>query len=412
MAPSDASAKARLGPLEYGGPGAPEVVIASDLPHDGPIGWVAEQVREAVRLVLAERGWRAGRHRVGYRPCDGADGHGGLFSDRLAAANARALVKDPAVVALLGPFNSAAAAAALLVTARAGLAMVSPSTTYVGLSSPGPAFRRDEPARYAPEGRRAYLRVFPNDHHQAAAIAQLLAARGVTAPYVLHDGEPYGRSIAEALVRTAPVAGLRLAGLQIWNDEEDDAETALGRIGVSRADALVLCGVPHTGTRELVKRKLELLGPNDGRVVVVGTDAFTEIADLEAADGVRVVAPGLRPGAYPPAGERFVDRLAQRLDVDRGLLEPYAIHGAEAADLVLEAIADSDGTRAGVLAALFAAEREEGPLGAFHFGENGDAVPAGGGVVCGFTVYTIADGALEPESSILPRPALLAAASS
>ncbi len=33
-------------------------------------------------------------------------------------------------------------------------------------------------------------------------------------------------------------------------------------------------------------------------------------------------------------------------------------------------------------------------------------------MVCGFTVYTIADGALEPESTVLPRPALLAAASS
>ena len=137
MAASDVSAGPRIGPLEHGGPGEPDVVIATDLPHDGPLGWVADQVREAVRLVLAERGWRAGRHRVGYRSCDGANGLGGLFSDRLSAANARALAADPSVVALLGPFNSAAATAALLVTTRVGLAMVSPSTTYVGLSSPG-----------------------------------------------------------------------------------------------------------------------------------------------------------------------------------------------------------------------------------------------------------------------------------
>src|SRR3954469_7289476 len=102
MAASDALTGPRLGPLEYGGPGGPDVVVASDLPHDGPIGWVADQVREAVRLVLAARGWRAGPSRVAYRACDGADGGGGLYSDRLAAANARALVEDPAVVALLG----------------------------------------------------------------------------------------------------------------------------------------------------------------------------------------------------------------------------------------------------------------------------------------------------------------------
>ena len=197
----------------------------------------------------------------------------------------------------------------------------------------------------------------------------------MTAPYVLHDGEPYGRSIAEALVRTAPVAGLRLAGLEIWSRDRDGAEAALRRVGISGADALVLSGVPGAAAHDLVEAKLELLGPNDGPVLLVGTDAFSEIADEPAATGLRVVTPGARPGAYPPAGERLVDELSARLGLDRDRIEPYAVHAAEAADLVLEAIADSDRTREGVLQALFDAEREAGPLGAFHFDEKGDASP-------------------------------------
>jgi hypothetical protein len=106
-----------------------------------------------------------------------------------------------------------------------------------------------------------------------------------------------------------------------------------------------------------------------------------------------------------------VDELAARLGVERAQVEPYAVHAAEAADLVLEAIADGDGTRKEVLAALFAAEREAGPLGAFHVGENGDAIPSGSGVVCGFTTHRIEAGAVALDGTILPRPELLAAAS-
>src|SRR3954465_15785185 len=100
MAASDVSPEPRLGPIEHDGPGEPDVLVATDLPHDGPLGWVAEQVLEAVRLVLAARGWRAGRRRVGLLPCDDADGRGSPFNDLLAEANARALVEDPRVVAL------------------------------------------------------------------------------------------------------------------------------------------------------------------------------------------------------------------------------------------------------------------------------------------------------------------------
>jgi ABC-type branched-subunit amino acid transport system substrate-binding protein len=315
-------------------------------------------------------------------------------------------------VALLGPFNSGAAMCALRITARAHLAMVSPSTTYVGLNSSGATFYRSEPARYLADGRPAFVRVFPNDHHQAAAICQLLASGGRTTPYVLHDGEPYGRSIADALVRTAAVSGLGLAGLEVWSRDRENAEAALRRVTVSGADALILAGVPVDGTAELVEAKLELLGPHDGGVPLVAADAFVALAGHPAAEGLRVVTPGVRPGAYPPVGEEVVGALAERLGVDRSRIEPAAGHAAEAADLVLEAIADSDGSREGVLSALFVAEREAGPLGAFHIAENGDAVPEGGGVVCGFTVYRIAHGALQLESTVLPRPELLAAASS
>src|SRR4051812_47718006 len=122
MSAAETSPGPRVGALEYAGRGEPDVLIATDLPHDGPLGWVAEQLAAAVRLVLEERGWRAGSCRVGYRACDDADGRGGVYDERLARANARALAADPKLVAWIGSFNSGATEAALPVLARAHVA--------------------------------------------------------------------------------------------------------------------------------------------------------------------------------------------------------------------------------------------------------------------------------------------------
>jgi len=48
------------------------------------------------------------------------------------------------------------------------------------------------------------------------------------------------------------------------------------------------------------------------------------------------------------------------------------LEAAQAAELVLDAIARSDGTRASVLEELQASEVRDGILGSFHFDRNGD----------------------------------------
>ena len=53
-------------------------------------------------------------------------------------------------------------------------------------------------------------------------------------------------------------------------------------------------------------------------------------------------------------------------------MEPAAVYAAQAADVLLDAIARSDGTRESVLEELFATRVERGLLGSFGFDENGD----------------------------------------
>ena len=61
-------------------------------------------------------------------------------------------------------------------------------------------------------------------------------------------------------------------------------------------------------------------------------------------------------------------------------IDPYAIYGAQAAQVMLDAIGASDGSRSDVITKMFATTVDNGLLGSFTFNENGDpqgrAVPS------------------------------------
>jgi hypothetical protein len=86
----------------------------------------------------------------------------------------------------------------------------------------------------------------------------------------------------------------------------------------------------------------------------------------------------------------------------RQAIDPYAIYGAQAAQVMLDAIAASDGSRASVIEQLFATKVTDGFLGSFEIIENGDPAGAEGAVV-GFTIYKATD-KLTTEKVISPKP--------
>ena len=71
-------------------------------------------------------------------------------------------------------------------------------------------------------------------------------------------------------------------------------------------------------------------------------------------------------------------------------IDPYAIYGGQSAQVLLDAIANSDGSRADIIAKMFETEVTDGLLGSFTFNENGDPENAAGAVV-GFTMYVATD---------------------
>jgi hypothetical protein len=154
-----------------------------------------------------------------------------------ASISAYAAAAD--VVAVIGTLNSPCADAALpeLNRARGGpLAMVSPLNSFVGLTRAGPGVPPDLLASLYPTGRRNYLRAYPTDDLQGAALA-LLAPDGLTPlPLLARSAGPAARgvfvSLAGAVTERLPAAGAafvrRFAQTQAGRPVEPAAVYAAG----------------------------------------------------------------------------------------------------------------------------------------------------------------------------------------
>ena len=75
-------------------------------------------------------------------------------------------------------------------------------------------------------------------------------------------------------------------------------------------------------------------------------------------------------------GAEFIEAFKPRLGGKP--VDPYAIYGAQA-EVMLNAIAASDGSRGDVIAKLFEQKIDDGYLGTFEINENGDPGGAEGG---------------------------------
>jgi ABC-type branched-subunit amino acid transport system substrate-binding protein len=82
---------------------------------------------------------------------------------------------------------------------------------------------------------------------------------------------------------------------------------------------------------------------------------------------------GLPKGELPPPGKRFLEEFEATREGEPS--PPYsAAYAAQAAEILLDAIARSDGTRESVTRELFRTSVEDGILGDIDFDENGDPV--------------------------------------
>jgi len=95
-----------------------------------------------------------------------------------------------------------------------------------------------------------------------------------------------------------------------------------------------------------------------------------------AADGLYVSVAGAPTDQLGRAGQRFVNRLRRTRPAGEAPNLYWGTYAAQAAEVLLDAIADSDGTRSSVRRSLLAARVDKGILGTFRFDKNGDITPS------------------------------------
>ena len=403
------------GPLQFEGDGDPDYIVAADFPLQGSSRTQTEQIVAAIEYELETREWKAGDHNIGFQSCDDATAQAAKWDSGKCSQNANAYAANDAVIGVIGTFNSGCAAIEIPVLNEApdgGIAMMSPANTYpcLTVNLPG-GCEASEPAQYYPSGTRNYARVAPADDYQGAFVAEFMQKNGIESVYILNDREAYGLGVATTTRKAAESLGIEVLGFEAWDPKASSYEALMNKIKGTGAQAVFLGGLIDENGAQVIKDKVDVLGPNDGDVKLLAPDGFTTQSTIDesgaAARGMFMSVAGVPIDAFAGTAAEYIEAL-QAGPLAGKAVDPYAIYGAQAAQIMFDAIAASDGSRADVIAKMFETEVTDGLLGTFSFNENGDPTNARGAVV-GFTMYVATD-KLVTEDNFSPKAETVTAA--
>ena len=357
------------GPLYYQGSGKPTYIIPSDLPLQGSGRTQTIQMTDAIKYVLKNASFKAGKYAVGYQSCDDSTAQAGKWASSKCSANGNAYAQDKSVIGVIGTFNSGCAEIIIPILNRVAggpLGMVSPANTYVGLTHSGPGTVAGEPQKYYPTGKRNYIRMVAADDFQGAADAQFMQQQGAKKVFILNDKEAYGLGVATDTKNSAAKLGLNVVGFTAWDPKASSYEALATRIKQSGADWVYLGGlICENGAKLISDMKAGIPG-----VKLLAPDGFSDFtANGASGVGMYVTVAGEPPEKLTGAGADFVKNFGAQVGT---AVNPYSTYAAQAMAVMLDAIAKSDGTRASVNNNLLHTKVTDGILGTFTINSNGD----------------------------------------
>jgi branched-chain amino acid transport system substrate-binding protein len=360
-----------------GGASASKVKVLSSLPLQGASKDQLAALVNGIKLALKESGGKAGDVAVEYESLDDSTAQAGKWDPTQTGANARKAVSDKSVVAYIGEFNSGASQISMPVLNGAGIAQISPANTAVGLTTDEPGSEAGEPAKYAPTGKKTYMRIVPRDTIQAAALLSTLKTDGCTKTAVANDQETYGAGLAKVMGLSAGKAGVTITSNTGIQPDAANFRAYASKVKGEGADCFVFSGVTANGAAQIYKDvaaaipDVKLYGP-DGTCESGLTNPSKGGLPKSLAAQFHCTVATLDLKSYP-GGEAFLKSYTAAYQDDAP--DPYAIYGYEAMKLVLDTIkagGPEKANRAGVLAGLLATKDRQSALGTYSFDENGD----------------------------------------
>jgi branched-chain amino acid transport system substrate-binding protein len=383
------------GPLQYKGEGDPDYLIASDLPLQGSSRTQTTQMNQAIAYELEQRNWKAGDYNIGFQACDDASAQLAKWDPSKCSANANAYKGNDKLLGVLGTFNSGCAIIELPVLNQApdgGILLFSAANTYGCLTEPCAG---NEPEKYFPSGTRTYVRVAPSDPNQAAVVAKFAEGKGVKSVYILNDKEAYGLGVAKNFQGAAKALGMEIKGFAAYDPKQPNFQATFTKIKATDPDAVFVGGLIDENSGQLINDKVSILGPNvdspDKGTMLFLPDGFTDNAIFDRAEGG---TPNAKGAYFSVAGVGIDQYKGAALDWIEGFkqstnaesISPYSVLAAQSAQVLLDAIENSDGSRSEVIENVFDTQVDDGLIGSFAFNENGDLSGASGAAIL-FTIY-------------------------
>jgi len=370
-----------------------QLTIYSSVPLQGASRVQTTAVVNGAKLALEQAGNKAGPHTIKYEPLDDSTAQAGNWTPEQESSNARKAAQDDSTAVYLGTFNSGAAAVSIPILNEAGIPMISPANTAVGLTTDQPGSNPGEPDKYYPAGTRNYTRIVPKDTIQGAALATVMKEDGCTKVQLTNDKEVYGAGLAANIELAAKAQGLAIISNEAIDKNAANYRSLAQKAKGAGADCFVYAGITANNAVQLYKDFAAALPDAKG---LYGPDGVAESGFVDPKDGgipadvqskVKVSVATLNPESYPPDGQEFFKAYSQKYGEDQP--DPYAIYGYEAMRLALDAIDRSKtGEKADIIKALFATKDRASVLGTYSIDENGDTT------LTDYGIYSVKDGEL------------------
>ena len=354
----------------------PVVTLWSSLPHRGPQARQALLMERAIRGAVFNLAGRFKSYTLRYIPLDSASASANGWDPGLAAANARRAALDPSTFAYVGELDSGATAIALPILNQAGVLLISPSSTAVGLTRGGIGAGPGAPFQYYPSGRRSFVRLVPRDSLQGALIPIVAKRRGCRSIALINDGSIYGAGLASIVASEAAARGPKVTWQGTVDSRSSGYREALRAI---RAECLLYAGEPGPAavrvTTDLARRnrKASVIGPD-----ALASPSFADPAHggISAALARRtvIIATLGGPASYPPFGQWMWRNLVTRGDnlVGIGVIPAYAATELAVACQQRSGLVGGRPFRAGILGCALGHNHYSRALGAYRTLLTGD----------------------------------------
>ncbi len=358
-----------------------KVTIVTDLPMTGSARAQTESMVQAVKMKLEEVNYKAGDVPITFKSYDNATAQAGKWDEGKCTQNMTELATTKDVVVVIGPMNSGCAQVQIKIANQAGLAMISPAATAVGLTKSGGD--PGEPDKYYPSGVRNFLRIALSDDLQGKAAAAWAKDLGVKKAFVLHDKETYGKGIADQFQTAAKDNGIEIVGVEGIDPMASNYRALIPKVTAEKADMVFFGGITQNNAGQVLK-DLRSASP---KTIFIGPDGIFEEAFIEAAGpasaGAHVTFGGVPPEKLTGAGKAFVDAFTKA----HGKPQAYTAYAYDAAGIAVDAVTRcakaGKVSRTCVLKELFATKDFSGALGSFSITETGDTTLS---VLSGLTV--------------------------